>query len=74
LPLEGSVLLVEIPPAIQRIKERRPTLARLWRAHTRDIFERAFDAGYMVTDFIYLRGERVPRSYYVLSHGERTLG
>lgn len=73
-PLQGNLLLVEIPPDIDRIKEEDPDLAQDWRQHTRTLFQQAFAAGYIVTDFVHLAGERVPRSYYVLSHGEGTLG
>ena len=74
LPLEDLILLIEIPPDITEIKERDAELAIRWRLHTRALFEEAFSKGYLVTDFIYLKEERDPRSYYVLSHGEGTLG
>ena len=49
-------------------------LAHAWRVFTRELFETCFQAGYLVTDFIYdTSGER-PRSLYVLTHGESTLG
>lgn len=67
-----AILLVEIPADFQSIKAANPTLALEWRMHTRAIFERLFDAGYLVTDFIYLPG-KYARSFYVLSHGESTL-
>ena len=73
-PIENSIILVEIPSDIGRIKEYSVELAKDWRLQTREMFEEAFSKGYMVTDFVYLREERFPRSYYVLSHGERTLG
>lgn len=72
--LDGNLLLVEIPPDFDRIKQQDIDLAYAWRQHTRDIFQSAFEAGYIVTDFVHLAGERVPRSYYLLSHGEGTLG
>jgi predicted GNAT superfamily acetyltransferase len=70
----GSLALVEIPPDFGRLKERDLELGRAWRAHTRHVFEQAFAAGYLVTDFVHLHGERAPRSYYLLSYGEGTLG
>jgi predicted GNAT superfamily acetyltransferase len=73
-PIENSIILVEIPSDIGRIKEYNMELANAWRLQTRDIFEEAFSRGYLVTDFVHLKEERFPRSYYVLSHGERTLG
>ncbi len=72
--LNGNLLLVEIPPDFDRVKQEDIDLAYQWRRHTREIFKSAFDAGYIVTDFVHLAGERVPRSYYLLSHGEGTLG
>jgi predicted GNAT superfamily acetyltransferase len=74
LPMEDMILLIEIPPDITKIKECNAELAIGWRLHTRALFEEAFSKGYLVTDFIYLKEERYPRSYYVLSHGEGTLG
>lgn len=70
----GSLALVEIPPDFQALKAKDLGLARAWRDHTRLVFEQAFSTGYMVTDFVHLRGERVPRSYYLLSFGDGTLG
>lgn len=71
---EGTFALVEIPPNYQKIKTLDSGLARAWRAQTREIFLDTFKRGYLVTDFIYLREERYPRSYYLLSYGEGTLG
>lgn len=71
---EGNLLLVEIPPDFQALKKANIHIAQAWRQHTRDIFEHVFKEGYLVTDFIYLKEERFPRSYYVLSHGESRLG
>lgn len=68
------VVLAEIPADFLELKERDVPLARDWRAHSREMFEACFAAGYMVTDFVLDRREPVPRSYYVLSHGESTLG
>jgi predicted GNAT superfamily acetyltransferase len=71
---QETFLLAEIPPSFQDLKRADPGLALAWRQHGRELFERLFKAGYLVTDFIYLKGERLPRSYYVLTHGEGTLG
>lgn len=73
-PMEGNVLLIEIPPDYERIKEADGELAAAWRSHTRDLFRRAFARGYLVTDFVHLKGETFPRSYYLLTHGKGTLG
>jgi hypothetical protein len=36
------------------------------------VFEKLFEDGYLVTDFVYMPGKE-PRSYYVMTHGEATL-
>ncbi len=69
----GDLLLVEIPPDFQTMRQQAPALALRWRLHARAIFEDLFAKGYMITDFIYLP-ENPPRSFYVLSHSEATLG
>jgi len=74
LPVKDTLILIEIPSNIFELKTRDPQLAHQWRMHTRELFEEAFSKSYIVTDFIYLKGERFPRSYYVLSHGESRLG
>jgi predicted GNAT superfamily acetyltransferase len=67
-----SVLLVEIPAEFQKIKAADRELARIWRNHTQSLFLHLFDIGYLVTDFLHT-SEKIPRSYYVLSHGESML-
>ncbi|MGH2620164.1 MAG: GNAT family N-acetyltransferase [Anaerolineales bacterium] len=73
-PATGNLALVEIPPDFQQLKRADLGLAAEWRALTRGVFEDAFANGYVVTDFMHLKGEKFPRSYYVLSLGEATLG
>jgi predicted GNAT superfamily acetyltransferase len=73
-PMEGNLLLVEIPSEFEEMKERDPGLAVAWRNHAREIFETAFSLGFIATDFVHLGGERYPRSYYLLIQGEGTLG
>jgi predicted GNAT superfamily acetyltransferase len=68
-PLEGQLLLAEIPSDFGAVKEIDFALARDWRFFSREVFETAFARGYIVTDFIFEDG----RSFYVLSHGESTL-
>jgi predicted GNAT superfamily acetyltransferase len=68
----SPILLVEIPADLNSLKLKDMELALNWRLHTREIFTRLFILGYLVTDFIYTPG-KVPRSHYVLSHGESTL-
>ena len=64
--------LVEIPADFWRLKSAAPSLAQEWRAHSRALFERLFERGYLVTDFIHLPGT-YGRSFYVLTYGESTL-
>ncbi len=72
-PPEGDLLLVEIPPDFQAMRARDRDLALRWRLHTRELFEMLFARGYLVTDFVRLPAPD-PRSFYVLAHGEATLG
>ncbi|MGA9532398.1 MAG: hypothetical protein WBR18_06745 [Anaerolineales bacterium] len=72
--MERNLLLVEIPPDFNAIKRTDMDLARAWRSQTRQIFQDAFAAGYLVSDFVHLEQEKFPRSYYLLIHGEGTLG
>jgi predicted GNAT superfamily acetyltransferase len=67
-----NLLLVEIPPDFQALKNADMELAKKWRLVSRILFETLFDWGYLVTDFVYHR-EHFPRSFYVLSYGEGTL-
>ncbi len=71
---EGTFLLVEIPHDFLAIKRQDAQLALAWRLHSREIFERAFAAGYMVTDFVRVSDDQDQRSYYLLSYGEAKLG
>ena len=68
-PLEGNLTLAEIPSDFSALKDADFPLARDWRFFSRELFETAFSAGYIVTDFIYDQS----RSFYVLAHGESTL-
>jgi len=68
-PLNGNLTLAEIPSDFIALKDRDFSLARDWRFFTREVFETAVAAGYIVTDFIYDQA----RSFYVLAHGESTL-
>jgi predicted GNAT superfamily acetyltransferase len=67
LKLDGSDLLVEIPPDLDSLRAQNQELSLEWRLHTRRIFERVFANNYYVTDFIFQKGEVTPRSFYVLS-------
>jgi len=72
-PLEGRLALAEIPPDFLSLKDADFALARDWRFFSREVFETAFAAGYIVTDYIFERSEPTPRTLYVLTHGESTL-
>jgi len=67
--LDGNLTLAEIPSDFSQLKDTDFSLARDWRFFSRELFETAFQAGYIVTDFIYDQS----RSFYVLAHGESTL-
>jgi len=68
-PLEGKLALAEIPSDFSALKDADFSLARDWRFFSRELFETAFTAGYIVTDFVYDQS----RSFYVLTNGESTL-
>ena len=68
-PLDGKLALAEIPADFTALKNVDFALARDWRFFSREVFETAFTAGYIATDFVY--DDR--RGFYVLSHGESTL-
>ncbi len=70
--LKDRLLLIEIPSDFQKIRSTNFDLAYAWRLHSRSLFERLFEAGYLVTDFVYLKG-KTPRSFYVCCHGDQTL-
>lgn len=70
--LDGSDLLVEIPPDLDSLREQNEDLSLEWRLHTRRLFEYVFVEGYYVTDFIFLRDEETPRSFYLLSTSAET--
>ncbi len=69
----GMLGLVEIPANFQVIKVADNGLAREWKTRTRSIFETAFDAGYIVTDFIYETIDGRQRAFYVLARGDARL-
>ncbi len=67
----SNLVLVEVPTHFQDIKRRDFELARRWRAHTRDLFESLFAAGFLVTDFVTHEDKDAhTRSYYLLTHGD----
>jgi predicted GNAT superfamily acetyltransferase len=72
-PLGDRLLLTEIPSDFLGLKAKDFALARDWRFFTRELFETAFAAKYIVTDFVFDHAEGSPRGLYVLTHGESTL-
>jgi predicted GNAT superfamily acetyltransferase len=73
-PPDGATALVEVPHALEDLRALDPGLLAEWRVHLDSILLDAFSRGYWMTDYWWLRGERVPRAYYLLIDGERTLG
>ncbi len=73
-PPDSATALVEVPHDLPGLRARNPELAVEWRAHLTRILTSAFAQGYWLTDYLWLRGERVPRAYFLLIDGERTLG
>ncbi len=73
-PPSGKLILIQIPNDYQTLRTADQPLAVDWRFFTREIFEKLFSTGYIVTDFIYDRSERMPRSFYVLTDGDSTIG
>jgi predicted GNAT superfamily acetyltransferase len=69
ISLTGTLLLVEIPSDFPALKAIDLSLARDWRFYAREVFEKAFAGGYLVTDFVHDNG----RSFYVLTYGGTTL-
>ncbi len=68
--LDADLLLVEIPPSIQAVKQADMAQARAWRMETRAIFEHYFAAGYVATQFIFHKALGEQRSFYVLQRQE----
>jgi predicted GNAT superfamily acetyltransferase len=74
---QEALLLVEIPANFMQMRTEAPAIAMTWRVHSRQLFQQAFAAGYLVTDFIDgphpIIDTPQGRCFYVLSHGESTL-
>ena len=72
-PARERITLVEIPADWFGLKAADLDLALRWRLHLRAVLETLFDQGYIITEFLHLKGQP-GRSFYALSHGESTLG
>jgi predicted GNAT superfamily acetyltransferase len=70
---EGAMALIEVPLGLRELEARDGSLADAWRRQIQRLLRQAFEAGYWLTDLLELRGERIPRDYYLLIDGERTL-
>ncbi|MCC6613228.1 MAG: hypothetical protein IT320_07100 [Anaerolineae bacterium] len=66
----AATLLLEIPLNCTAMIDAQPDLARLWRRHTRPLFQDLFSAGYVATEFVRATYEGRDRAFYVLSRGE----
>jgi predicted GNAT superfamily acetyltransferase len=66
-------LLLEIPTNSDEMRVRALKLARQWRLETRRMFQRAFESGCRVLDFVTTGAGGDRRAFYVLSgaRGER---
>ena len=64
----SNLMLVEIPADFQAVKQQDFELALRWRQHSRDLFEKLFASGFLVTDTVrYEDDEGNERSYYLLT-------
>ncbi|MBZ0290184.1 MAG: hypothetical protein K8I30_21350, partial [Anaerolineae bacterium] len=64
----GMFVLLEIPVNYAAIVDTDPILGRAWRLHSRDLFKRFLNQGYIVTDFLRTPYEGRDRAFYLLSH------
>jgi predicted GNAT superfamily acetyltransferase len=71
--LQDQLLAAEIPADFIVMKAMDFALARDWRFFGRELFETAFERGYIVTDFAFDRNDAATRGLYVLTDGESTL-
>jgi len=72
--LHGERLLLEIPASIRAVKTASLDLAREWRARTRDVFRRAFAAGYAAVGFVFMTQDGHRRAAYLLSREPIEMG
>jgi predicted GNAT superfamily acetyltransferase len=71
LSFSASRLLLEIPANTDEMRVRALKLAQRWRLETRRIFQRAFESGCRVEDFVTTGDGEDRRAFYVLSGGRR---
>lgn len=61
----GDNILLEIPQSLAEIQKADPEQANRWRSAVREAFHKAFQSGYVATDFIRIAGDPL-RCYYRL--------
>ncbi|MBL8155361.1 MAG: hypothetical protein JNM70_14350 [Anaerolineae bacterium] len=61
---------IEVPAQYNRLVESAPEQATAWRLHTRAVFQRCFQLGYSVVDFVKAAAQDFQRTTYVLRQGE----
>ena len=69
-PPERKLVLLPIPNNFQTMRSIDLPLARDWRFFTREVFEEAFNTGYIVTDFVHDHDD----CYYILTDGNSLIG
>jgi predicted GNAT superfamily acetyltransferase len=65
--LSGDYCLIEIPHDITTFKRLEPEGARAWREATRNAFQAALRAGFVVEELLRVAGEPVSRWFYLLA-------
>ncbi len=65
---DTAFALVEIPLHYPAIIQNNSDLAMKWRLHSREVFQTAFERGYMVTDFLREQYEGRERAFYLFSY------
>ena len=65
---DSTFALIEIPVDFRELEDANRDLADDWRFHIRDVFQKMFEAGYIVTDFVNDDYEGRRRAFYLLSH------
>jgi len=65
----SAVILIEIPVKLDNMRASDINLARDWRLQTRDIFERMFASGYIITGLVHEGG----RSFQLFERASKTV-
>lgn len=68
----GVIALIEIPSDFNAIVNGDEGLARVWRAHSRDLLVQALASGYAITDFVRGEYQGRERSFYALTYSDGT--